>query len=91
MDFHVLDNMWTTIGACAVAFKSPRPLPVVVHPPRRRRRCLRSLMKTGGGPALKITSESTEKNLELLQETPSFSGLKGFETGLSKYTLINIF
>ena len=47
--------------------------------------------KTGGGPAPKIPSESTERILELLQDTPSFSGLKGFETGLSKYTFVYIF
>ena len=40
--FHVLDSMWTTSRACAVAFKSSRSLPVVVHSPRRPR-CLRSL------------------------------------------------
>ena len=44
--FHVLDSMWTTTLACAVAFKSFGSLPVVVHTPRRRRRCLRSLAST---------------------------------------------
>ena len=45
MGFHVLDSMWTTSRACAVAFNAPRPLPVG----RRRfirRQCLRSLILT---------------------------------------------
>ena len=37
--------------------------------------------KTGGGPPPKTPSPSTDKILELLKDTPSFSGLKGFETG----------
>ena len=37
--------------------------------------------KTGGGPPPKVPSQSTDKILELLKDTPSFSGLKGFETG----------
>ena len=34
--------------------------------------------KTGGGSPPKMPSQSTDK---LLKGTPSFSGLKGFETG----------
>ena len=34
--FHVLDSLWMTSRACAVAFKSPRPLPVGRHRPIRR-------------------------------------------------------
>ena len=37
--------------------------------------------KTGGGLPPKTPSPSTDKILELLKDTPSFSGLKGFETG----------
>ena len=38
--------------------------------------------RTGGGPPPKKPSPSTDKIWELLSETPSFSGLQGFETGL---------
>ena len=41
--FHFLDSMWTTSRACAVAFKSPGPLPVGLRRPIRRQ-YLRSLM-----------------------------------------------
>ena len=37
--------------------------------------------KTGGGPPPKTPSPSTDKILELLKDTPSLSGLEGFETG----------
>lgn len=37
--------------------------------------------KTGGGPPPKLPSKGTDKILELLKDTPSFSGLQGFETG----------
>ena len=37
--------------------------------------------KTGGGPPPKMPSQSTDKILHLLKDTPSFSGLQGFETG----------
>ena len=37
--------------------------------------------KTGGGPPQKTPSPSTDKILELLKDTPSSRGLKGFETG----------
>ena len=43
--------------------------------------------KTGGGPPPKTPSPSTDKILQLLKDTPSFSGLKGFETGEEKTTL----
>ena len=43
--------------------------------------------KTGGGPPPKTPSPSTDKILELLKDTPSFSGLKGFETGKERTTL----
>ena len=41
--FHVLDSMWTTSRACAVAFNSPQPLPVGRRRPIRRQ-YLRSLI-----------------------------------------------
>ncbi|XP_048586883.1 myb/SANT-like DNA-binding domain-containing protein 4 [Nematostella vectensis] len=37
--------------------------------------------KTGGGPAPKPPSAATAKIIEEYQDTPSFSGLIGFETG----------
>ena len=44
--FDVLDSMWTTRLACAVAFKSYGSLPVVVHtPPRRPHSFSSSLIK----------------------------------------------
>ena len=36
--------------------------------------------KTGGGPAPKQPSETSKRLIELFQDTPSFSGLAGFET-----------
>ena len=35
--------------------------------------------KTGGGPPPKVPSQSTDKILELLKDTTSFSGLKGLK------------
>ena len=40
--------------------------------------------KTGGGPAPKAPSAATAKIIELFKETPSFTGLEGFETGAGK-------
>jgi len=40
--------------------------------------------KTGGGPAPKAPSAATAKMIELFKETPSFTGLEGFETGAGK-------
>ena len=37
--------------------------------------------KTGGGPARPKPSEATLKIIEIFSETPSFTGLQGFETG----------
>ena len=37
--------------------------------------------KTGGGPAPPNPSEATLKIIEIFSETPSFTGLQGFETG----------
>ena len=37
--------------------------------------------KTGGGPAPSNPSEATLKIIEMFSETPSFTGLQGFETG----------
>ena len=41
----------------------------------------RESMKTGGGPAPKPPSASSEKIIEVLEDTPAFSGLDGFEAG----------
>lgn len=37
--------------------------------------------KTGGGPQPRTPSAATEKIIEMFQDTPSFKGLEGFETG----------
>jgi molecular chaperone DnaK (HSP70) len=37
--------------------------------------------KTGGGPAPKPPSAATTKIIDMFKETPSFTGLQGFETG----------
>ena len=42
----------------------------------------RETKKTGGGPAPKQPSQASEKIVEILEDTPRFSGLKGFETSL---------
>ena len=44
----------------------------------------RETTKTGGGPAPKPPSLATEKIIEIFKETPSFTGLQGFETGTSR-------
>ena len=36
--------------------------------------------KTGGGPAPKMPSALTAKVIYILKETPSFTGLEGFES-----------
>ena len=36
--------------------------------------------KTGGGPALKMPSALTAKVIDIFEETPSFTGLEGFES-----------
>ena len=36
--------------------------------------------KTGGGPAPKMPSALTAKVIDIFKETPSFTGLKGFES-----------
>ena len=36
--------------------------------------------KTGGGPAPKMASALTAKVIDLFKETPSFTGLEGFES-----------
>ena len=36
--------------------------------------------KTGGGPAPKMPSALTAKVIDIFQETPSFTGLEGFES-----------
>ena len=41
----------------------------------------RETKKTGGGPAPKPPSTSSEKIIEVFEGTPTFSGLNGFETG----------
>ena len=41
----------------------------------------RESKKTGGGPPPKPPSQSSEKLIELLEGTPAFSGLEGFEAG----------
>ena len=48
--FHVLDSMWTTSRACAVALNSPWPLPAGRRRPIRRQ-CLRSLICDKGDQA----------------------------------------
>ena len=46
--------------------------------------------KTGGGPPPKTPSPSTDKILELLKDTPSLSGLKGFETGKERRLCLHL-
>ena len=41
----------------------------------------RETKKTGGGPAPKPPSASSEKIIEIFEDTPAFSGLHGFEAG----------
>ena len=41
----------------------------------------RETKKTGGGPAPKPPSASSGKIIEVLEDTPSFSGLNRFEIG----------
>ena len=41
----------------------------------------RETKKTGGGPAPKPPSASSEKIIEVFEDTPAFSGLNGFEAG----------
>ena len=36
--------------------------------------------KTGGGPAPKMPSAITAKVIDIFKETPSFTGLEGFES-----------
>ena len=36
--------------------------------------------KTGGGPPPKPPSQSSEQIIEIFENTPAFSGLRGFET-----------
>lgn len=36
--------------------------------------------KTGGGEAPKMPSAATAKMIDLFKETPSFTGLEGFES-----------
>ena len=36
--------------------------------------------KTGGGPAPKMPSALTAKVIDIFKETPSFTGLEGFES-----------
>ena len=45
--------------------------------------------KTGGGPAPSNPNEATLKIIEMFSETPSFTGLQGFETG--EFTNGNLF
>ena len=40
--------------------------------------------KTGGGPAPKKPSNATAKIIKIFKETPSFTGLSGFETNPGK-------
>ena len=40
--------------------------------------------KTGEGPAPKKPSNATAKIIEIFKETPSFTGLSGFETNPGK-------
>lgn len=40
--------------------------------------------KTGGGPAPKKPLNATAKVIEIFKETPSFTGLSGFETNPDK-------
>ena len=39
----------------------------------------RETKKSGGGPAPKQPSQASEKIIKILEDTPGFSGLKGFE------------
>ena len=41
----------------------------------------REQRKTGGGPAPKQPSVTSENIIDLLEDTPAFSGLQGFESG----------
>ena len=41
----------------------------------------RETKKTGSGPVPKPPSASSEKIIEVFEDTPTFSGLNGFETG----------
>ena len=40
----------------------------------------RETKKTGGGPAPKQPSQASKNIIEILEDTPEFSGLKGYET-----------
>ena len=42
----------------------------------------RESKKTGGGPPPKPPSVSSKEIIEVFEDTPGFSGLKGFETGM---------
>ena len=46
--------------------------------------------KTGGGPAPKKPSNATAKVIEIFKETPSFTGLSGFETNPGKLKFKNL-
>ena len=62
--FHVLESMWTTSRVCAVAFKSPRPLPVGGRRPIRCQ-CLRSLFLLRFlGNSSAILCSKKERNLQ---------------------------
>ena len=41
----------------------------------------RETTKTGGGPRPKRPSDATEKIISMFEDTPSFSGLQGFDSG----------
>ena len=46
--------------------------------------------KTGRGPAPKKPSNATAKVIEIFKETPSFTGLSGFETNPGKLKFKNL-
>ena len=48
----------------------------------------RESRNTGGGPAPKKPSETTEKIIAMFEDKPSFCGLQGFDSGKNCFRLI---
>ena len=71
----VWEEMTIAVNAVGTAHRSVRTAKNELSRFRKEQR------KTGGGPPPKLPSKGTDKILELLKDTPSFSGLQGFETG----------